>query len=607
MHGRVRGWSLWVAGAAIAAVGLVEPGAARADRLPDAADEVVHYTIAVTLDASSHKLDGRERLVWRNPSSDTRVGVVVPSVPQRVQELEEHVLPGVRWPVARRPDGEGRLGLDRHHVDQGRLTARPQGRRVRFEHPDDDNADDQTVARVSLPTPVPAGRRASSSTSRSRRSCRACSRAPATRTTFHLVGQWFPKVGGLRAGGHARTRHRRVELRTSSTPTPSSTRTSAATTCRSPCPTATSSAPPGSGPPSGGPTGRSLTPTSERNVHDFAWTADKHYLEIRRTFSATKDVSAEEYARIAQLLGRTEDEVRLKDVEILVLLQPHAPATGRQARAGGGRGVEVVRAVVRSVSLRHADGGRPGPRRWRRRRHGVPDVHHGRHDATYFNRWPFDRINAPEEVDRPRVRSPGPGTAWWPATSSRRRGSTRASTTYSTDRAINRGYGEGTTLIQFLGLSLTTEQTWRMQNTFQGTFDKVRQPAWTYGAGGYSFYSYTKPGLLLRTLEHHLGEQTMARVMRTYHERWRFKHPTSEDFYAVANEVSGQGPRVVLRAGRRGDRVARLRGRAGEQRAHAGVARVLRRGVRQDAGVGRRRGQGRQGREGPAATPARSS
>ena len=79
-----------------------------------------------------------------------------------------------------------------------------------------------------------------------------------------------------------------------------------------------------------------------------------------------------------------------------------------------------------------------------------------------------------------------------------------------------------------------------MQNTFQGTFDKVRQPAWTYGASGYSYYSYTKPGLLLRTLEHHLGEQTMARIMRTYHERWRFRHPTSEDFYAVANEVSGK-------------------------------------------------------------------
>jgi hypothetical protein len=32
----------------------------------------------------------------------------------------------------------------------------------------------------------------------------------------------------------------------------------------------------------------------------------------------------------------------------------------------------------------------------------------------------------------------------------------------------------------------------------------------------------------------------MARVMRTYHERWRFRHPSSDDFYAVANEIAGQ-------------------------------------------------------------------
>jgi hypothetical protein len=31
--------------------------------------------------------------------------------------------------------------------------------------------------------------------------------------------------------------------------------------------------------------------------------------------------------------------------------------------------------------------------------------------------------------------------------------------------------------------------------------------------------------------------------MRTYHERWRFRHPTSEDFYAVVAEVSGKDQR----------------------------------------------------------------
>ena len=38
----------------------------------------------------------------------------------------------------------------------------------------------------------------------------------------------------------------------------------------------------------------------------------------------------------------------------------------------------------------------------------------------------------------------------------------------------------------------------------------------------YGFYSYFKPELVLDTLERILGEQTMSRVMRTYHERWRF-------------------------------------------------------------------------------------
>ena len=32
----------------------------------------------------------------------------------------------------------------------------------------------------------------------------------------------------------------------------------------------------------------------------------------------------------------------------------------------------------------------------------------------------------------------------------------------------------------------------------------------------------------------------MGRVMKTYYERWKFRHPPSEDFFAVAEEVSGR-------------------------------------------------------------------
>jgi hypothetical protein len=47
-------------------------------------------------------------------------------------------------------------------------------------------------------------------------------------------------------------------------------------------------------------------------------------------------------------------------------------------------------------------------------------------------------------------------------------------------------------------------------------------------------------GLTLRTLESYLGAETMARVMRTYHQRWRYRHPSVSDFNAAVNDVSGR-------------------------------------------------------------------
>jgi hypothetical protein len=65
--------------------------------------------------------------------------------------------------------------------------------------------------------------------------------------------------------------------------------------------------------------------------------------------------------------------------------------------------------------------------------------------------------------------------------------------------------------------------------------------AWDYTpSNAYGFYAYQKPEMVLRTLENMVGDQTMARIMRTFHERWRFKHPGSQDFFAVVNEVTGR-------------------------------------------------------------------
>lgn len=75
--------------------------------------------------------------------------------------------------------------------------------------------------------------------------------------------------------------------------------------------------------------------------------------------------------------------------------------------------------------------------------------------------------------------------------------------------------------------------------------DPMMTQSWKYKADdqcevSYYFNSYPRPALTLEMLERHLGTPTMNRILKTYFERWRFKHPTAQDFFDVASEVAGQ-------------------------------------------------------------------
>jgi aminopeptidase N len=52
--------------------------------------------------------------------------------------------------------------------------------------------------------------------------------------------------------------------------------------------------------------------------------------------------------------------------------------------------------------------------------------------------------------------------------------------------------------------------------------------------------TYNKTALWLNTMERWLGWPTMQRLLAAYFERWKFRHPSPDDFFAVASEVSGQ-------------------------------------------------------------------
>jgi hypothetical protein len=72
------------------------------------------------------------------------------------------------------------------------------------------------------------------------------------------------------------------------------------------------------------------------------------------------------------------------------------------------------------------------------------------------------------------------------------------------------------------------------------TADAQSTPTWQYWPPTASVVTYNKTALWLHTLERMLGWNTVQGVLSTYFSRWAFRHPKPDDFFAVANEVSGR-------------------------------------------------------------------
>ncbi len=66
-------------------------------------------------------------------------------------------------------------------------------------------------------------------------------------------------------------------------------------------------------------------------------------------------------------------------------------------------------------------------------------------------------------------------------------------------------------------------------------------PTLQYWPSTAAIISYNKTALWLHTLERRLGWPMMQRILSTYFERWKFKHPKPADFFDIVREVSGQG------------------------------------------------------------------
>ena len=175
-------------------------GGARTGREATLSDRVVDYMIEARLDPVAHTIAGHQRLTWRN-RSDRAVAAVYLHLYLNAFEGEgstfatEHRELGFefRSDVPVKPGDWGHIELKK--VEQ-------QGAAVpwRFVHPDGGPATDHTVVRLDLPVPVAAGASTTLEIDFFDQLPRVMARTGYF-GSFHLVGQWFPKIGVLELPG----------------------------------------------------------------------------------------------------------------------------------------------------------------------------------------------------------------------------------------------------------------------------------------------------------------------------------------------------------------------------------------------------------------------
>ena len=107
--------------------------------------------------------------------------------------------------------------------------------------------------------------------------------------------------------------------------------------------------------------------------------------------------------------------------------------------------------------------------------------------------------------------------------------------TYFEDRIIDAAYGEKHALVDILGICFDNRELTRleystMRNPREGV---VARPAWKFSDSNRKALIYSKTATTLRTVQELVGEAKMDTLIRTYFERWKFRHPRGSDFMAI--------------------------------------------------------------------------
>jgi len=112
---------------------------------------------------------------------------------------------------------------------------------------------------------------------------------------------------------------------------------------------------------------------------------------------------------------------------------------------------------------------------------------------------------------------------------------------YTEVKVLDSILGENTSILNEAGITMGEREAQRLGYVSAADLDPIAEKAYDYYSfNSYGGVTYGKTASVLLTLEGIVGKDTMARAMSTYFMRYRFTHPTKEDFLKTIEEVSGK-------------------------------------------------------------------
>jgi len=112
---------------------------------------------------------------------------------------------------------------------------------------------------------------------------------------------------------------------------------------------------------------------------------------------------------------------------------------------------------------------------------------------------------------------------------------------YTEVKVLDSILGKNTTVFDLAGMTMGERELQRLGYIGVADLDPIAQKAYDYyNFNSYGGITYGKTASGLLTLEGIIGEDTMAKAMHVYFMKYRFTHPTQEDFLKTIEEVSGK-------------------------------------------------------------------